>query len=141
MGLVGTMIDFFVFNMLILFFGIGLGFSYLVFKSVSFICATSTTFFLHKRFTFKHNSNHYYEDISKFFLVSTFSFCLNSGISFVLFIFLSKTSLPLPLSANISVLTGILLATIVNFIGYKHYVFKKEECSLDEPEKEQGFIK
>ncbi len=125
-GVFNTLIDFAVFNSLIFLFGIGVGWSYIVFRSISFLGAATNSYFMNKYITFQSSDAVHVIQVGKFVTVTLVAFFANVVVGYTIFSFSSKDShINLVLLANISNALGIIASMGLNFFGYKFFVFKK----------------
>lgn len=127
-GVLNTLVDFIVLNVLLVFFGVGTrGQLFPFFKAISFLVAVANSYLLNKYWVFKHDGvAHMYEQIL-FVLVSVFGFVVNVGISHVVFTTLmSWGGFSMILAANIGALVGTGVVFVSNFFGYKFIVFTKK---------------
>ena len=125
-GVLNTLVDLGVLNLLIFAVGITLGPAYVVFKSISFIAAVSNSYVWNKYWTFG-SGNKDTKEIAQFFAVSIVGFFLNVGIASAIANFVSIAGFSPQLMANVGALSGTVLGLIWNFLGYKFIVFKKTQ--------------
>jgi len=124
-GLINTGVDFGVLNLLMFLFGITRGIGYSLFKAISFIIAVINSYFLNKRWTFKKGRKIEKKEFTKFIAVSLIAFGINVGTASVLVSFIGPIgNIPSYLWANISALAATVFTTLINFFGYKYFVFK-----------------
>lgn len=126
-GVLNTLIDWSVLDALLWLTGRQEEKYYLIFKSLSFICAVVFSYFMNKFFVFRKQDKGVKNEFPKFIAISIFSLILNVSAAFFgrqfceaqlgqhLFI----------LCANLGALTGTVLTVISNYLGYKFLVFKK----------------
>jgi putative flippase GtrA len=127
-GAVNTGVDFAVLNTL-LFVGRNNihGVSYVFAKTISFLAAVLTSFFLNKYWVFRHKGTGKtsMKEGGAFFAVSAAGFLINVASSSYLFSALQGTHAFDPrIAANAAALTGTLLVLAWNYAGYKFFVFK-----------------
>ena len=119
--------DLLIFNLLMLWFGItDKGPKYLIFVGTSFIIATSVKYIADKYWAFeKKEGSKALAEFVGFFVVTLISGAIQIGIAALV----SNTSPLLGMTvsawANIGKISGIVIASAWNFIGYKFFVFKK----------------
>lgn len=124
-GLINTGVDFGVLNLLMFLFGITKGIGYSFFKAISFIVAVTNSYFLNKRWTFRKGGKMEKEEFAKFIVVSLIAFGINVGTASVLVSFVGPLGNISPyIWANISALAATVFTTLINFFGYKYFVFK-----------------
>lgn len=136
-GLIGglnTGVDLLVLNTLMFSTGVFSGALYIFFKSISFIFASTFSYFMNKRWAFKDNSKEKaVQKFSQFFAVSLVGMVINVSVAAVAVIYLQPiiaTQIPLlafspEIWGSIGGLFGTAVGLIWNFFGYKFIVFKK----------------
>jgi putative flippase GtrA len=125
-GGINTLIDLGVLNILIALFGNVTSGRYLVFKTISFLCAVVNSFFMNKLFTFKEKDMVTKKETYRFAVVTVIGFLINVGIPFGLFTLLhGRVPISDSVLANVCALIGVVISTLFNFVGYKFFVFKK----------------
>ncbi len=124
-GVLNTIIDFFVLNICIFLFGTGAhGGLFVLFKSISFIAAVANSYVLNKWWVFEHDTKIGLKEPVLFFIISAVGFWINVSLSFTIFtLFVQKVSPQL--AANVGALVGTCVVFAWNFIGYRFFVFKK----------------
>ncbi len=126
-GILNTLVDFAVLNLLLYIFSfVGLKF-YPIFKSISFILAVMNSYYFNKYWVFLSHSKPTFHESSKFFIVNITGLFLNLGASslgilFTLSLFPDISRL---LVANIGAFCGTATVAVMNFLSYKHLVFRK----------------
>lgn len=135
-GALNTFVDWGVLNLLIFLTAIASGWSYSVFKGISFLVATVNSYFWNKFWTFKKLSPEgasagvESEKVSgkeflRFFIVSCIGFALNVGVAtLVVNVWGPHWGLGEKLWANIGAFGGTLVGLVWNFLGYKLIVFR-----------------
>lgn len=127
-GVLNTLVDFAVLNLLLYIFrDAGLEI-YPFLKSVSFIAAVTNSYLFNKYWVFLAHSRPTFVESGKFLGANLFGLFLNTGVSgTVLFVTLAVfgDNISNLLAANISALSGSLAVAFMNFISYKHFVFRK----------------
>lgn len=125
-GILNTMIDFGILNLLIWLTGITGGWNLAPLNAISFLFATTNSYFWNKFWTFKTKKEASGKEFSQFLIISVIGMGVNTGIV------VAGTSLISPLAglslgawANIIKLAATIFSMIWNFIGYKFIVFKK----------------
>jgi putative flippase GtrA len=125
-GGINTLIDLGVLNILIALFGNVTSGRYIVFKTVSFLCAVTNSFFMNKHFTFREKNVVTKKETYRFGIVTVIGFLINVGIPSGLFSLLhTGVAISDSALANICALVGVILSMLFNFVGYKFFVFKK----------------
>ncbi len=110
-GLLSTILDFFIYNILIS----SIGFSSSNAKRVSFLFGTANSFLFNKKITFRSKKKPFFEGV-KYFSVWIFSFFVNSFIHDTSSVYF-EGYLPFILASIASI--------AINFLGAKFWVFKK----------------
>jgi len=125
-GTLNTFIDKGVRNILSLIFGITSGVFYSVFKAVSFIIATTNSYFWNKYWTFEKREAIQTKEVSKFFIVTIFGFLINVSIaSVVVNIIGPQFGLSDKIWATFGDISAAFFAFVWNFLSSKFIVFKK----------------
>jgi putative flippase GtrA len=127
-GVLNTVIDLVVLDMLLLLFGVTSGPLYSVFKAIGFLAAVTNSYFMNKWFVFgkerptRRSSAH---ESGLFFGMSFIGLLLNTIVSSLAFTALQPISIFSPLfSANAAALVGTLFVFMFNFLSYKFIVFR-----------------
>ncbi len=134
-GILATLVDLGVMNILISFSGIATGIYYSVFKGISFLFATFSKYFGDKFWAFEQmDKEEMKREFGKFFLVTLVGLVINVSVaSFVvnflgyhiITLFHSQLGLNEKMIANLGGIAAALGAAVWNFFGYKFIVFKK----------------
>jgi len=126
-GFANTAVDFGILNFLILLTGLSSGLAYSLFKAVSFIGATTHSYFWNKFWTFrKTNTVQEGKEFLQFLAVSIVGLVINVGIASLVVVFVGpQWGLSSKIWANIGAACGSASGLIWNFLGYKFIVFKK----------------
>jgi len=124
-GVLNTLLDFGILNLLSYLTKIYQGGWLVVFNFFSFFIANINSYFWNKYWTFGKNDKEKTQEFAKFFVVSLIGYGLNT-----LALWAVTSSTPLFGSTigqweNIGKLIGTILSLVWNFIGYKIFVFKK----------------
>ena len=120
-GAMNTLIDLGILNLLILVSGISSGLWYSVFKGISFLVATTNSYFWNKLWTFGSDKNKFHQ----FLVISVIGFFINVGTaSFLVNLIGPQAGLTVKVWANVGALTGSVIGLMRNFLGYKFIVFK-----------------
>lgn len=125
-GTLNSFIDFGVVNLLIAITGAATGATFSGFKAISFLFATTNSFFWNKFWTFDSKGGDTAKQAIQFYIIAGIGLLVNVGVaSLVNNARVGATSINL--WANFAVLCGIGASFIWNFLGYKFIVFKKKE--------------
>ena len=101
--------------------------TYRLMKSISFLSATTNSFFWNKFWTFDSREPASVGQTVKFYAVAIVGFFLNVAIaSYVFSNITPPTGVSQALWGIVGALCGILVVFIWNFLGYKYLVFKKK---------------
>ncbi|MCR4306914.1 MAG: GtrA family protein [Candidatus Yonathbacteria bacterium] len=132
-GVLNTLVDLGVFNLLIFLFGLVSGPLFIVLKAISFTVAVTNSYFMNKHLVFNAGrvsnlaGNGKSKEFSLFFIVSVVGLLLNVLVSYAVFM-AGKTLAPETshyLFANTGAILGSGVVMLWNFLGYKFFVFKK----------------
>ena len=126
-GVVATLVDLGVLNILIWFSGIATGLFFSIFKGISFIVATCSKYLGDKFWAFeKMEKVGMGKEFSQFFAVTLIGLAINVGAaSLIVNVAGPQFGLTEKLWANIGAILAAFVSAIWNFIGYKFIVFKK----------------
>jgi len=126
-GVLATMVDLGILNLLMLVSGIASGIFYSVFKGISFIVATCSKYFGDKFWAFeKMEKAGMKKEFGQFFLVTLVGFGINVGFaSLIVNVIGPQFEITPKLWANVGGIIAAISAAAWNFIGYKFIVFKK----------------
>lgn len=127
-GVLNTSIDFGVLNLEILISGVPQGIAYTIFKAISFVFATTNSFFWNKYWTFNATHSVNAAETSKFYIVAIVGWVINVGVaSFVVNGISHPTHISPNQWANVGALFGVAASFLWDFLGYKYLVFKVHE--------------
>lgn len=126
-GVLNTIIDLGVLNFLMWYFNVAGGILYSVFKAISFVTATTNSYFWNKFWTFeKKKSKDTDKEFLQFFVVSIGGFIINVGVaSFVVNSIGPQFGIAPEWWANLGAIIASFAGLAWNFLGYKFIVFKK----------------
>lgn len=126
-GALNTIVDFGVLNFLMWISGIYAGLFYSVFKGVSFLAASTNSYFWNKHWTFEKKEEAFArQEYFNFLVIVGIGFLINVGIAtFVVNIIGPQFGISKELWANVGAFVAILFAWVWNFTGAKFIVFKK----------------
>lgn len=94
-----------------------------VFKAISFLCATTNSFFWNRNWTFGSTDKVNVGEVTGFYTVALVGWGLNVAIATFVKAVGPETKLWIDI---VSPVAGILVTFIWNFVGYKYFVFKKK---------------
>jgi putative flippase GtrA len=125
-GALNTFIDLGILNILIWFSGIASGAWFSVFKALSFLVATTNSYFWNKHWTFEKGKNGFAaHEFSKFVAVTAVGLFVNVGIaSLVVNVIGIQFGLSEEMWATIGAVTSAFFAWAWNFLSSKFIVFK-----------------
>lgn len=135
-GIMATLVDLGIMNILIMISGIATGMYYSVFKGISFLFATFSKYFGDKFWAFEQmEKEEMKKEFIKFFSVTLVGLVINVSVASFVVNFLGFHMLTLFGSslgvlndktiANLGGIAAALAAAVWNFVGYKFIVFKK----------------
>ena len=125
-GVLATIIDLGVLNLLMVATGIAAGLYYTIFKSISFITATFVKFLISKFWTFeKLEKGKSLRETIQFFFVTLVGLAINVSTASLVVKMGPQYGLPERLWGNIAGIIAAFVSFTWNFIGYKFIVFKK----------------
>lgn len=125
-GVLNTFVDIGVLNLEILIFGTPAAWPYRIFKAISFLAATTNSFFWNKFWTFNAHEPANPSQTIKFYAWAVGGFLINVGVaSYVFSGVAAPASISANLWANIGGITGVAAGFLWDFLGYKYVVFKK----------------
>jgi hypothetical protein len=123
-GIANTLIDVFIFNLLMFASGIYNGYYLLIFNTISYSLGTINSYILNKKWTFKDKSKCYSNQFAVFITVSLIGMGLNNAIIYGLTTYMSPAfGLEWLMWVNFAKIIGIGVVLMWNFIGYKILVF------------------
>ncbi len=129
-GVLNTLVDWGVLNLLIFITGIATGYYYSLFKAISFVIGATNSYVWNKFWTFEAgDSREAGKEFLQFFVVSLIGFGINVGIASLIVNYLhAPAGVSSKLWANAGAAAGSVAALIWNFLGYKLIVFKKKDA-------------
>lgn len=95
-----------------------------VFKALSFLCATTNSFFWNRNWTFGSKDKVNAGEVTGFYTVAIIGWAADLVVATIVKSIGPETKLWIDVVAP---LAGILVTFIWNFIGYKYFVFKKKD--------------
>ena len=127
-GSLNSFIDLGVFNLeTLLWGGVPMALLFSVFKTASFLTATTNSFFWNKYWTFGANEKADTKEVVKFYGVAIVGFVVNVGVATAVKVAGDSLNLPVNFWGNIvAPLAGIFAVFLWNFLGYKYFVFGKK---------------
>jgi putative flippase GtrA len=126
-GVLTTLFDLGIMNVLIWIFGQASGWTYNTMKGISFLLATAAKYWGNKFLAFEKNEKERIKtEFAQFLAVTSISLLVNVGVaSFIVNTVGPQFGLNQTIWANIGAIVASALGSIFNFIGYKFIVFKK----------------
>ena len=125
-GVLNSFVDLGVFNLETFLYGTLPGaYVFAAFKAVSFLTATTNSFFWNKYWTFSANAAPQAGEVFKFYSIAIIGGFLNVGVATAVRT-MNLNFIPANVTVNlVAPITGILCVFLWNFIGYKYVVLKK----------------
>ncbi len=130
-GSLNSFIDLGIFNLLGLLLGQPLGgtLKYGILKSISFLTATTNSYFWNKAWTFGDKSEHRAQKVITFYLVTLFNWAVNVGVATGISA-LPPMLVPERVWLNVvAPVVGIFAGMAGNFLGYKFIVFREKKAA------------
>jgi putative flippase GtrA len=122
-GTLNSFIDIGVLNLETFFYGSLPGTAlFAVFKAISFLCATTNSFFWNRNWTFGSTDKVNAGEVTGFYTIALIGWGANVAVATLVKSVGPATTLWVDIVAP---LAGILVTFIWNFVGYKYFVFKK----------------
>ncbi len=136
-GTLNSFIDLGVLNLETLFYSTPAGqisnVVFAVFKTISFLVATTNSYFWNKLWTFGDKSRSRSGKVAKFYAITILTWSLNVGVATAVKALGQSVAVDPTIWVNIiAPIAGILSAMMGNFLGYKYLVFKSEPSSAGE---------
>lgn len=127
-GFTNAAVDFGVLSLLLSFFGVTAGILYTVSKTISFIVASTHSFFWNKFWVFEAGgSGDAGKQFGKFFIVSAFSAIINISVaSLIVNIIHPIIGINVRTWALLGAVVGSAVALIVSFLGFRLTVFNRK---------------
>lgn len=125
-GVLNTLIDLGLLNILMLFFGITSGYWFAVFKAITFTAATVNSYFWNKYWTFEKTGQVKIGEFMQFFVVGGIGLGINVGVAFFMVdVIGAQFGLSEQIWANVGAFVAVFAGVIWNFLGYKLIVFRR----------------
>jgi len=126
-GVLTTLFDLGIMNILFWIFGRSTGWTYNLFKAISFLCATVAKYWGNKFLASeKKESEEMKKEFIQFLSITMISLLINVGVaSFVVNTIKPQFGLNIILWANVGAIIASIAGSLWNFVGYKFIVFKK----------------
>ncbi len=126
-GALNTFVDLGVLNLEIFLSHQPAGIAYSVFKAVSFLAATTNSFLWNKYWTFEAGDAASVKETTSFYAWAVVGWIVNVALaSFIVNGIRHPVSISPNAWANIGALAGVAGAFLIDFLGYKFFVFKKK---------------
>lgn len=133
-GLLNTALDILILDLLIAVTNKGRsGLYYTVFKTVSFLFALTNSYFMNKYWTFSAGKKRKVFEFGQFVLVSFLGLLINVTVSSYVVNNIVPVYGLIYYWPSIAALCGTAASFILNFLGYKFFVFKHEQTELLPP--------
>ncbi len=125
-GVLNTLIDIGVLSLLMDSSNITKGVFYSIFKAISFLAATTNSYFWNKFWTFEKREDVKAQEFLKFLVVAAVGFVINVGVaSIVVNVLGPKFGISEKIWATIGAIIAAFFAFLWNFLSSKFIVFKK----------------
>ena len=133
-GLINTVIDFGLFNVLLYFSGVEQGWWLLLFNLLATGAAALNSYFMNRHFTFGISRGGHGQSSLRFALATSTGMLINSLVVMLVSTALFSFPLPAALRINIGKILGSILSATWNFFTYRHWVFPRSGPALDWPQ-------
>jgi len=127
-GVINTLIDFSVFNLMLYITRVENGIALLAINLLAVMVAAVNSYFMNRRYTFQSDSHPY--QIQKFVVATLCGMAVNSLGVMVFSHLVSFIPWPAVTTLNLGKLAGAILSTVWNFTLYRAWVFKRS-CSSE----------
>jgi len=125
-GTLNTLIDLGVLNLEMLVFNVAAGWYFVLFKAVSFVFATTNSYFWNKFWTFESGSRVTAGEYGRFFAFTIVGTLIDVGVASLIVNGIHAPGGVSPkLWANIGAVIAVFVSMLWNFASYKLFVFKK----------------
>lgn len=123
-GVLNTVVDFSITNLLVFLFAADTGFALALISIIACMAGILNSYFWNKRWTFQANAPSDKTALLKFFGVALLSLLINTSVFLFTYHYLvDNTTLAKFSAINLSKLAGVVTALLVSFLGYKLTVF------------------
>lgn len=127
-GTLNTLLDLGVLNLLILITGYFNGSYYVGFKAISFVIATTNSYFWNKFWTFGSKMPASFKEYFRFGIFTLVGALINVGVaSLIVNVISIPAGIDPKLWANLGALIAVFVGMLWNFLSYKKLVFKPQE--------------
>jgi putative flippase GtrA len=130
-GVLNTMVDLGVLNILIFMTGIAGGISFSFFKAISFLVSVTNSYVWNKFWTFRSAKEPRPIEFAAFVAIAGVGFVINVGVaSLIVNVIGAPAGISQKIWANVGAILATLIAMTWNFLGYKLIVFKSKKSSI-----------
>ncbi len=127
-GSLNFFLDFGVLNLLIFLTDISRGGYYVVFKVISFLAASTNSYFWNKFWVFGSRGKTTAGEYGLFFMLTAIGAVINIGIAaLVVNVIGAPNGISLKIWSNVGALIAVIFSLFWNFISYKFFVFKPKQ--------------
>lgn len=135
-GLVNTLIDFGLFNLLVTLTGIHNGWQVGLLNVIAVITAMTNSFLLNRQWTFYDRDRNTGHSLLRFAVVSSIGILINSLVVAGVALFASSLPVSIYIILNVGKIIGALFSSTWNFIAYRNWVFPTMKQGLPAVEAE-----
>jgi glycosyltransferase involved in cell wall biosynthesis/putative flippase GtrA len=135
-GIVNTLIDFGLFNLLVALTGIHSGWQVGLLNVVAVITAMTNSFLLNRQWTFYDRDRNTGHSLLRFAVVSSIGILINSLAVAGVALFASSLPVSIYIILNVGKIIGALFSSTWNFIAYRNWVFPTTKQALPAVEEE-----
>jgi len=129
-GIINTIIDLAILNILSFAFNISSGYEIIALNVIALTCAIINSYFMNKKWTFKKRDSTFYKEFTLFLLISTISGIINTAIVFYGTTFFNTFGVGEIVWLNLMKISASIVSALFNFLGYKLIVFRKSNDTL-----------
>ncbi|MFA7147412.1 MAG: glycosyltransferase [Syntrophomonadaceae bacterium] len=139
-GLLNTIIDFTMFNLLVSTSGIRTGLGLVLINLIAILTSIVNSYVLNRTWTFKSPDLNYTTQLPKFLIASLIGMFINTATVGLFPLLLLPGTVPSNLALNGIKLLAAILSASWNFISYRYWVFRKDDTAVDFPPNHPGLI-
>lgn len=139
-GLLNTVIDFTMFNLLVSTSGIRTGLGLVLINLIAIFTSIVNSYVLNRTWTFKSPDPNYTTQLPRFLIASLIGMFINTATVGLFPLLLLPGTAPSNLALNGIKLLAAILSASWNFISYRYWVFSKDDRAVEFPPYQPGLI-